>query len=397
MLSCRRVKPKPRAAIRVATIRASRNGQAQNWLLRALGTLGVCCACFVLTCSGRAADPTPQYSSAGISIPAATADEPFREKLSLKAAQDYLEQGTLAWARERKCVACHTTGTYMQMRPALSPVLGKPSEAMREFFVEELEESRELGIEKLQAGIRPTQVAYIAHGLAAWDAHVSGELTDETHSALSLMLRLQSEDGSWGNTDCWPPFESSSYQGATVAALALATAPEFLDQINEQQAEVVEKLKHYLKTKGPPHDYARTLLLWAGTQMPGLMTQQQQQQTIEMLWRHQRSDGGWSIRTFSSPEDWGGGNRAEKLRSESEFENPESDGHQTGLVVFVCREAGVPAADPRIQRAVAWLKTNQRQSGRWWTRSLNTDKYHFITYSGTFYPLLALYRCGELQ
>ena len=40
--------------------------------------------------------------------------------------------------------------------------------------------------------------------------------------------------------------------------------------------------------------------------------------------------------------------------------------------------------------------SDRRQSGRWWTRSLNTDKWHFITYSGTCYPLLALAKCGAL-
>ena len=58
--------------------------------------------------------------------------------------------------------------------------------------------------------------------------------------------------------------------------------------------------------------------------------------------------------------------------------------------------AGVPASDPALEKAVSWLKKNQRESGRWWTRSLNTDRYHFITYSGTCYPLLALARCGAL-
>ena len=43
-----------------------------------------------------------------------------------------------------------------------------------------------------------------------------------------------------------------------------------------------------------------------------------------------------------------------------------------------------------------WLLTNQRSSGRWWTRSLNRDGYQFITYSGTAYPLLALELCGKL-
>jgi len=306
------------------------------------------------------------------------------------------EKGALAWAQTRKCVACHTTGTYLQMRPALTPVLGKPSEEMRSFFVEELKKSRELGIEALKTGIRPTQVAYIAQGLVEWDAHVNGTLSDDARDALSLMLKLQSEDGSWGNTDCWPPFESSSYQGATIAALALSTVPGFLNEMNQDQTAVVAQLKTYLQKKEPPHDYARVLLLWTATRMTDVMTDRQKQQTIEMLWSHQREDGGWSIRTFSSPEAWGGGHRAKKLRAEPEFEDPPSDGHQTGLAVFILREAGVPADDERIQRAVKWLKSNQRQSGRWWTRSLNTDNFHFITYSGTFYPLLALHRCNAL-
>ncbi|MSR57712.1 MAG: hypothetical protein EXS05_08570 [Planctomycetaceae bacterium] len=115
-----------------------------------------------------------------------------------------------------------------------------------------------------------------------------------------------------------------------------------------------------------------------------------------MILSKQRPDGGWSIRTFGAPDQWGSGNRAEKLRSEPEFENPPSDGHQTGLAIVVLRESGVAATDPRIQKGIHWLLTNQRASGRWWTRSLNTDKWHFITYSGTALPLLALSKCDAL-
>ena len=60
------------------------------------------------------------------------------------------------------------------------------------------------------------------------------------------------------------------------------------------------------------------------------------------------------------------------------------------------RCGGVPAGGQGIQAAVKGLLANQRESGRWWTRSLNTDRYHFIPYSGTAYPLLALAKCGKL-
>jgi len=158
----------------------------------------------------------------------------------------------------------------------------------------------------------------------------------------------------------------------------------------------VGKLKKYLRETKPPHDYARLLLLWTATRMPGLLDDSSRQELVSAVWKHQRKDGGWSVRTFAKPEEWGRGNRAEKLRSEPEYSNPESDGHMTGLAVIALRDAGVPADDPRIESAVKWLLSNQRESGRWWTRSLNTDRYHFITYSGTAYPLLALSKCGKL-
>ncbi len=44
----------------------------------------------------------------------------------------------------------------------------------------------------------------------------------------------------------------------------------------------------------------------------------------------------------------------------------------------------------------AWLEANQRQSGRWWTQSLNTDNFHFITYTGTLYPVMALAVTGSV-
>ena len=115
-----------------------------------------------------------------------------------------------------------------------------------------------------------------------------------------------------------------------------------------------------------------------------------------MIWKHQQNDGGWSIRTFADPEAWGNGGRAEKLRAEPEFRNPPSDGHQTGLAILVLRDAGIGADDKRLARGVQWLLKNQRQSGRWWTRSLNSDRYHFITFSGSCYPLLALAKCNAV-
>ncbi len=360
------------------------------------------CALFVtvhLTVKAPAAD-RPQYEHANIVIPKATADEPKLNKLSVPLAVGYLEQGTVAWSGQRKCITCHTNGTYMTVRPALTAKLGKPSEATREFFLATLKTFATEDRAKLKKSTRPAAVIYLAAGLAEWDAHVTKQLSPETEQALSLMFEIQLDTGTWGTETCWPPYESDAFHEATVAAMAAATAPGWLKKVadakDEKKLVAVEKLKSYLRTEPTQHDYSRTLLLWANSRMTGLVDDTRKQELIAMLLKQQREDGGWSIRTFASPDKWGKGNREKKLRDEPEFGAPPSDGHMTGLAIIVLREAGVPASDVRIQKGIAWLTSNQRASGRWWTRSLNTDSWHFITYSGTAFPLLALQMCDAL-
>ena len=72
-----------------------------------------------------------------------------------------------------------------------------------------------------------------------------------------------------------------------------------------------------------------------------------------------------------------------------------SDGYGTGFAIYVLRQAGVPANDSRIQSGIAWLKTNQRISGRWFTRSQWEDSRHYLSRLGTSYAIRALVACGE--
>jgi len=285
-----------------------------------------------------------------------------------------------------------------ERQKTLQQMIWKHQHADGGWSIRELKGYQEKEIASLQRKLTPTKIAYLAAGLAEWDLHVSGKLSPETNQALRLMFAVQAEDGSWGNIDCWPPFESSNFQSATVAAMAAATAPGWLSENmkDKTMAASFEKMKRYLTDTELPHDYARLLLLWTATQIPGMISEERQKTLQQMIWKHQHADGGWSIRDFSEPDKWGKGNRAEKLRAEPEFANPPSDGHMTGLSILVLRACGIPSDDPRIKKSLNWLLANQRESGRWWTRSLNTDKYHFITYSGTCYPLLALAKCGAL-
>jgi squalene-hopene/tetraprenyl-beta-curcumene cyclase len=341
-----------------------------------------------------------QYAFEEIAISGASASEPIRDQFSMQAALTYIEQGAKAWTEKRQCVSCHTNGSYLLTRPALSNLVGPPDHGVRRFFVNELEKLKREDRENLKQGLKPTEIAYLAGGLAEWDRHVTGILSEDTEAALELMFDVQAADGSYRNEDCWPPLESSDFHGATVAAMAAVAAPNWLDKNNARDsglAKRFKRLKGYLRNTNPPHDYARLLLLWASARIPDLIDLNRKNAIVSSIWKHQQDDGGWSLRTFAKPEAWGSGNRARKLLAEPELNNPQSDGHMTGLAVLVLRESGVDASDARIEQAVQWLKSNQRQSGRWWTRSLNTDRYHFITYSGTCYPLLALAQCNALE
>jgi squalene-hopene/tetraprenyl-beta-curcumene cyclase len=318
---------------------------------------------------------------------------------SPRQAVDYMEQGAAAWTGEWKCVACHTNGSYMVARPLMSRQLGPPQKELRAFFVKTLQEELATDPADMRPELDSTQAVYVAAGLAIWDANVTHQLSPETAEALDMMFKLQRADGDWTiSDDNNPPLESSRYQLATVAARAVGNAPGWLArQRGTPVGAKVNLLESYLRSDHKRQgDYDQTDLLWAATELPGLLDPDRMTALVDMISNHQKPDGGWSIRNFAAPEEWGKGNRASRLRAEPDLADPPSDGHMTGLAIIALRKAGVPASDPRIQRGISWILTNQRASGRWWTRSLNTDNWQFVSYSSTVYPLLALAMCDAL-
>ena len=178
---------------------------------RLLSPRSICSLYTVLILTANTVAERPQYETGEIKIAAATAEEPIRKTLSISAARDYLAKGSQAWTEERKCVSCHTNGTFMQLAPSFGTLFSNQIESHREFFLSESAYLKKTATpQSLKEGLQPTQLAYIANGLATYDA-AKNKLTVETKETLDLMLTAQSEDGSYNNLKCWPPFESSSY------------------------------------------------------------------------------------------------------------------------------------------------------------------------------------------
>ncbi len=200
------------------------------------------------------------------------------------------------------------------------------------------------------------------------------------------MWTLQRADGSWDWLKCdWPPYEHDDYYGVVFAAIGVGMAPDgYRDTPAAKKG--LEKLRGYLREHSAPDLHHRAFLLWASQRVDGLMTPAEREATIADLLALQHEDGGWSLPSL------GGWKRHDGSLNDL---NAPSDGYGTGVVIYILRQAGVEASRPAIRRGVDWLKTHQRESGRWFTRSLSTDKNHYITHAGTSFAVLALDSCAE--
>jgi squalene-hopene/tetraprenyl-beta-curcumene cyclase len=227
-------------------------------------------------------------------------------------------------------------------------------------------------------------VVATAVALAGNDAATTGRLHPLTRRALDRMWTLQRPDGAWNWLKCdWPPYEHDDYYGATFAALGVGLAPGDY-QTSEAARSGLERLKHYLRSTPAPSLHHRAMLLWASVRLEGLITSTEREETIKALLALERPDGGWNLPSLG---DW------RRHDGSTNDKSSPSDGFGTGFVVYVLRQAGLPADHEQIHRGVLWLRTHQRASGRWFTRSLSSDKAHYITHAGTGFAVLALKAC----
>lgn len=323
------------------------------------------------------ADRPPAYNPGPIK-----GNEPVAKEHSLAKAGQYLDHAGAKWTAERNCGTCHTNVPMLWARPALGGKASAAEQAVRKFF-----EDRVTNWDRGKKGDKPrwdTEVVVTAVTLAVHDAKTTGKLHATTRAALDRMWALQKPFGAWDWLKCnWPPQEHDDYFGAVFAAVGVGLAPDGYAATEKAKAGL-EKLRAYFKKAPPPSLHHKAWLMWASLKIDGLMTKDDREQTIKELRGLQRPDGGWSLPSLG---DWKGyDGRANNTKAAS-------DGYGTGLVVLLLRQAGVPAKDPAVEKGVKWLKANQRESGRWFTASLNTDSHHYISNAGTAYALMALAEC----
>jgi squalene-hopene/tetraprenyl-beta-curcumene cyclase len=314
-------------------------------------------------------------------------------------------------------VSCHTVLPYALSRPALRRALGEEAQSDNERIlltsvinrVRLWQEVKPFygdpaGANKsLQS--RGTESILNALILANFDAR-KGKLSDDTRAAFHNMWALQETTGS--EKGAWPwldfgnePFEArdSQFYGASLAAVAMGTAPEnFRTSAGIQNNRKL--LSDYLD-----REYARqslinqVVLLWATGRLPGLLAPKAQASIIDAVLSKQQADGGWSLSSLAWT--WRGPNPKSLVklwfRSENTLLEGKSDGYATGLIAFVLEQVGLPGENVHLQRGLTWLRRNQsRAEGRWPGYSLNhrgessSPTGLFMSDAATAYAVLAL-------
>jgi squalene-hopene/tetraprenyl-beta-curcumene cyclase len=312
-----------------------------------------------------------------------TADEPFIASFSIQAAAAYLDDR--AHLVEKNCYACHSTFTYLPARSLIDPLAG---EVMRSRVL--LERIMTMLLDPAQAPKVKTQhISRIrilaAVELARHDAITTGKLAPITRRALDAMWKLQKADGgiAWIHVkeapqaidDWWP---------AAMMALGAATAPGGYAETPLAKAGI-DRLRGWFQANPPRNNHERGLTLLAHSAIGGIVNDDERRRQLDAIFATQLEDGGWSIATLA---DW-------KRADGKPLDPTRSDGYPTGLLVCVLAKSGVPQDDPRLRRAVEWLKTHQRRTGGWFTQSpFKRDK--IASNTGASFAIQALAACGEI-
>jgi squalene-hopene/tetraprenyl-beta-curcumene cyclase len=347
---------------------------------------------------------------------AASLDTKIAGSWDQKAAAAYLDQRANWWmewpksARDHEtfCVSCHTAVPYALSRPALRKPLGEsaPSANERRLLdnvtkrvrlwkeVEPFYKDADRGAYK-SVESRGTESVLNALILASNDAQ-SGQLSGDTRTALDNMWAEQQTSGNKKGSWSWLRFanepweaDDSDFYGATLAAVAVGTAPGDYRATPEIQNSL-KMLSEYLNRESTVQTTInRVVLLWAAAKVPGLLEPRQQKAIIDEVLARQQPDGGWSLSSLVGP--W--------KRNDGTPQEAKSDGYATGLITFALQRAGIPRDNPQEKLALAWLTANQnKKEGFWLSYSLNKNVEHHLTPStalfmndaATAYAVLAL-------
>lgn len=333
------------------------------------------CLLLLLPALVYAADPYQEKPSDSVQD---TVNEPLRTTFSLEAATEYLDRR--AHLFEGNCYACHSTFTYLPARSLIDPLAPEVlrTRVMLERFLTKLHDPKEEPAVKTMHIPRVRLLAAVE--LARHDAVTTGKLAPITRQAFDFIWeKLQTKDGGMA----WlrvgeAPQAIDNWWPAAMVALGVVAAPENYAQ-HEPAKAGVEKLRGWFRTHPPKTLHERALTLLAHSAIGGIVDEQARAEHIASLLAKQHADGGWSMVDLAP---W-------QRKDHKPLDPQLTDGYATALCAYVLARCG-----QRNEKAVAWIKTHQRETGGWFTQSpFSRDK--IASNTGTSFAVQALAASGE--
>lgn len=360
--------------------------------------VAACAVCLGLGLAGAGAQKAPAPASPAWNARAAAAYLDGREEW-------WLHWPTAARDHDTACVSCHTALPYALARPALHTALHDADLAPAERGmianivkrvrlwkdVEPFYPDQTRGLPKTSES-RGTEAVLNALILSARDAR-AGALSDDGKQAFGNLWPLQFKSGDLKGAWAWlnfhyEPWESldSTYFGASLAALAVGTAPGAYASSGDIHDQVA-LLRSYLQEHADKQSlFNRVMVLWASTTLPDVLTPAQRQSIIDATFAKQQADGGWTMAALG---EW--------KRVDATALDTASDGYATGLIALALQRAGISKTDPHVRDGLQWLSTHQQPAtGMWLAASLNkqrdpaSDAGKFMSDAATAYAVLAL-------
>jgi squalene-hopene/tetraprenyl-beta-curcumene cyclase len=298
-----------------------------------------------------------------------------------RLAAQYLDSRQKEWfvwpranAAAKPCVSCHTGVTYLLARPALRRALGEDTPTVYETGLLASLRSRVQLREPANSPGMGVESVLAARFLGTPDAY---------DRMWALQEREGAAKGSWNwfnlNQDPWEMPESRFY-GAALAATAIPA--------QDRGRPEARALAAYLgREQAAQSLHNRLMLLWAASSgFPEVLPEAARRALVDEVWSRQQADGSWKMDALGP--------------FQAHAHAPRAGGgsaYATAFAAYVLLQASGGGANPKLARALAWLRVHQDpECGCWQSVSMN-EAYEpgsipsrFMTDAATSFAVLAL-------
>jgi squalene-hopene/tetraprenyl-beta-curcumene cyclase len=321
-----------------------------------------------------------------------------------RLAADYLDSRQKQWFEWKPaashggpCVSCHTGATYLLARPALRRALGESTRTSYETGLLDALRARldPFPSTRKEPGASQAMGVEAVHSALFLAIENSGkkELSADATRAFARLWSLQIAEGKAKGSWAWfslklDPWEmpDSAFYGVALAALATGYTPASYrskPDVRERVSALTGYLDRELATQ-PLHN--RLMLLWASSKLPESLPRSKRKQLLKEILKAQNEDGGW---TMASLGPWAEHSAAPPASG--------TNAYATAFVAFTLKQSGLGSSNPKMARALAWLRAQQNAESGYWAADSMNKRYEagsvplfFMRDAATAYAALAL-------